>query len=450
MISLSIDIKRILNFSDSKTYDTALADAGKACRMLCNKSGSGNEFLGWIDLPEEIKQQQLIQKISSLAIQIRQTSEVVVIVGIGGSYLGARAVIEAMGNPFQSTENTSEKPFVVYAGHNISSSYMHYLTALLDIKEYSIVVISKSGTTTEPAIAFRILKQHIEKKYGKAGAQKRIIAITDKAKGALRSLCNQENYQSYIIPDDVGGRYSVFSPVGLVPVAIAGFNIQQLIEGACNMRQELLREANEKNPACLYAAARNTLYRSGKTIEIMAGFQPEIAYIVEWWKQLYGESEGKNHKGIFPAGVQFTTDLHSMGQYIQDGLRNIFETMLVVEKSEHDFSIPLQPDDADGLNFIGGKSMHFVNEMACKGTMLAHSDGGIPVIEIKTEVMNEFCLGELLYFFEFACGISGYMLDVNPFDQPGVEAYKNNMFALLKKPGYEELHAMINARLNDK
>ncbi|HOY32174.1 MAG TPA: glucose-6-phosphate isomerase [Bacteroidales bacterium] len=437
MTNLKINVDRIYDFADRKKINALQAEIDIHYRELIEKQGKGNDYLGWLNLPAETLDSPMAGSIAYEADRLKKLSEVVVVIGIGGSYLGARAIIEALRNPFE--EHQQGRPEIIYAGHNISEEYLHDLIQFLNNKEYSIIVISKSGTTTEPALAFRLLKKHMENKYGNDNARKRIIAITDKSRGALKELADKEGYSRFVIPDDVGGRFSVLTAVGLLPVAVAGVDIQKLLEGAASMQQELFKSsALAENPACLYAAARNALYRSDKPIEMLVNFHPGLFYMTEWWKQLYGESEGKEHKGIFPAGASFSTDLHSMGQYIQDGLRVLFETMLLVEKPGRNLTVPVEQDDADGLNYLAGKRISEVNKMAATGTAIAHNDGGTPVITISIPELNEFTLGELIYFFEFACGVSGYMLEVNPFDQPGVEAYKNNMFALLGKPGFEE------------
>ena len=431
--------KEIIQSYESKvasTYNT-----------VYNRTGAGNDFLGWVNLPSEIDE-SLIADIEKTAFELRKKSEIFVVIGIGGSYLGARAVIEALQNHFAPL--CGEKPLIVYAGHNMSEDYMSELMALLDKKDYSLAVISKSGTTTEPAIAFRILKQHIINKYGEQEAASRIVAITDKAKGALKQLANVKGYKTYIVPDDVGGRFSVLTPVGLLPVAMAGINIRQLIAGAVEI--EKLCKNNPTlngNFVSEYAVVRDILYRMGKTNEIMVNYEPRLVYFSEWWKQLYGESHGKDGKGIFPASVTFSTDLHSMGQYIQDGLRNLFETVISVENSNHELRIPVENEDLDQLNYIAGKRISEVNHKAELGTMLAHVDGGVPVIRIVIPEVSAYVLGQLIYFFEMACALSGYMLEVNPFDQPGVEAYKKNMFALLGKKGYEEKTEALNKRLGN-
>jgi glucose-6-phosphate isomerase len=407
-------------------------------RNIYKKTGKGNDFLGWVDLPSKTSEESISRLIGDAA-RITGQSEVFVVVGIGGSYLGARAVNEALGHAFAPLLNSSRKeiPTVLYAGHHLEGAYLQQLLEVLDEKDYSLIVISKSGTTTEPAVAFRLLKQHLEKKYGKKNASKRVFVVTDARQGALKRLAEAENYSSYVIPDDVGGRYSVLSPVGLLPIASAGIDIRALIRGARNMEEQLQKlNTPEDNLAAKYAVIRNILYRKGKTIEILAAYNPSLFYLTEWWKQLYGESEGKEGKGIFPAGVSFTTDLHSMGQYIQDGLRNLFETHLIVEQSDAGLKIPHDADDRDGLNYLSGKSINHVNHMAAAGTMLAHAEGDVPVMELRIPGLSPETLGELIYFFEMACAYSGYILDVNPFDQPGVEAYKRKMFELLGKSGY--------------
>jgi glucose-6-phosphate isomerase len=416
--------------------------------MLVNKTGKGNDFLGWVDLPTQIDE-ALLRSIEEDALRIREMAEIFVVIGIGGSYLGARAVIEALNHPFAGLMNPGKKsPTIIYAGNSISQDYHAALLDLLNEKDYALAVISKSGTTTEPAVAFRILKAHLENKYGKENARHRIISITDKSRGALKKLSNDEGYKTYVIPDDVGGRFSVLTPVGLLPIAVAGFNVRQLLEGAKAMREACISTPSiMENPASRYAAIRNSLYRMGKQVEILVNYEPSLQYITEWWKQLYGESEGKDGEGIFPAGVGFTTDLHSMGQYIQDGQRMLFETVITIESPSRLLNIPHDSSDLDGMNFIAGKSLNEVNQMATLGTVLAHIDGEVPNLAITLPKLNEETVGELLYFFEFACGLSGYILGVNPFDQPGVEAYKKNMFALLGKPGYEKESDAIRSRI---
>jgi glucose-6-phosphate isomerase len=435
---MNISIKNTSSFISNEEVNAFQKKINDAHSALLNKSGKGNDFLGWVNLPSEIDS-GLLDSIQQVASSIRKKAEIFVVIGIGGSYLGARAIIDALNHHFAALKSGSENPFIIYAGQNISEDYLVDLLEILDQKDYAISVISKSGTTTEPAIAFRVLKNHIENKYGIEEARTRIIAITDKSRGALKQLANEKGYKTYVVPDDVGGRYSVLTPVGLLPIAVAGFDIKQFVQGAVDMQKKNEESANiDINPMSKYAAVRNALYQKGKKIEIMVNYEPNLFYLTEWWKQLYGESEGKEGKGIFPAGVNFTTDLHSMGQYIQDGQRNLFETVLTVNKSQKRIEIPSDNTDLDGLNYLAGRRLTEVNKMAELGTTLAHIDGGVPNINISITEVNEYHLGQLVYFYEMACGLSGYVLDVNPFDQPGVEAYKKNMFALLGKPGFEE------------
>ncbi len=411
------------------------------------RTGKGNDFLGWTDLPSSVDD-TLINRIEAAASRFREKSEVSVVVGIGGSYLGARAVIEALSPHFNLLKKKAGNPVMLFAGNNISEDYLDELLQVLNEKDYTLTVISKSGTTTEPALAFRLLREHLEKKYGKTEAGKRIIAITDREKGALKQLATEKGYETFVVPDDVGGRYSVLTPVGLLPVAIAGFNIRELLNGAQNMAALSATSSNiDKNPVAAYAAVRNALYVKGKTTEIMVNYEPRLFYFTEWWKQLYGESEGKENKGIFPAGVSNTTDLHSMGQYIQEGRRNLFETVLSVENPKHNLTIPTDEANPDKLNYIAGKRIHEVNHMAELGTTLAHVDGGVPNLKVSIPEVSESTMGELIYFYEMACAVSGYLLGINPFDQPGVEAYKRNMFALLGKPGFEKETEAIRRRL---
>ncbi|MCF6365233.1 MAG: glucose-6-phosphate isomerase [Bacteroidales bacterium] len=429
---MKIDIKNTNNFITESAINVFQTNAEKANMLLHSKTGKGNDFLGWVNLPEEISP-DLLSDIENTANELIKKIDTMVIIGIGGSYLGAKAVIEALSDNFSMMKNELGKAKVIFAGQNLSEDYLYELRELLSDKSYALTIISKSGTTTEPAVAFRILKKDLDKKYGKEEAKNRIIAITDKEKGALKQLANKERYKTYIIPDDVGGRFSVFTPVGLFPIAVAGYDIKELIKGAKAMFE---RTKTTDNPAVIYAVVRNILYIRNYTNEILVNYNPKLNFIAEWWKQLYGESEGKNGKGIFPASVSFTTDLHSMGQYIQDGKRNIFETVISVEKAK--YSIILEKDDSnlDKLNYLAGKHIEEINKSAEQGTLLAHIEGNVPNIKITVPEINEFYLGELLYFFEKACGISGYLLNVNPFDQPGVEAYKKNMFRILGKPGY--------------
>lgn len=442
---MKIDLTHVQPFLDKALVSSLESRISEVYETIYKKTGAGNDFLGWVNLPSEIDE-SLLADIEKTAAFLRQKSEIFVVIGIGGSYLGARAVIEALQNHFAPI--TGEMPLIVYAGHNMSEDYLHDLMAILDKKDYSLAVISKSGTTTEPAIAFRILKQHIIKKYGEEEAASRIVAITDKARGALKQLANVKGYKTYIVPDDVGGRFSVLTPVGLLPIAMAGIDIRALVKGAVEMEQSCKSNPTVDNLVSQYAVARQVLYGMGKTNEIMVNYEPRLVYFSEWWKQLYGESHGKQHKGIFPASVTFSTDLHSMGQYIQDGLRNLFETVISVENSNHKLCIPMENEDLDQLNYIAGKRISEVNHKAELGTVLAHEDGGVPNLRIVIPEVSEKVLGELIYFFEMACAVSGYMLDVNPFDQPGVEAYKKNMFALLGKKGFEEQTAALNKRLS--
>lgn len=414
---------------------------------LHDGSRPGNDFLGWVNLPSSLTE-EVIREIEDTAVALRTACDVIVVVGIGGSYLGAKAVIDALSSSFDWLQKERNNPVIMYAGNNIGEDYLHELTGYLSDKQFGIINISKSGTTTEPAIAFRILKNLLIEKVGIEESRKRIVAITDASKGALRSLANTEGYKTFIIPDDVGGRYSVLTPVGLLPIAVAGVNIRKLITGAQDMEKATgLSIPFEVNLPAIYAVIRNELYKRGKKIEILANYNPKLHYFAEWWKQLFGESEGKENKGIFPAAVDFTTDLHSMGQWIQEGERTIFETVLSIKEPHHKMEIPEDAANLDGLNFLKGKRVDEVNKMAELGTLIAHVDGGVPNILIEIPKLTAYYVGQLIYFFEKACGISGYLLNVNPFDQPGVEAYKSNMFALLEKPGFEAETQAIKARL---
>lgn len=442
MERIKFDYSKICSFVDKEDFAALMPQAQKAIKGLVEGTCKGNDFLGWLNLPVDISTEEMAD-IEKTAANLRARTQVVVVIGIGGSYLGARAVIEALSNSFHNYESASMK--VIFAGHNISEDYYYELQNYLENKEFGICVISKSGTTTEPAIAFRLLKELLEKKVGREEAGRRIVAITDAKKGALRTLADQEGYKTFVIPDNVGGRFSVLTPVGLLPIAIAGFNIRELVQGAIDMRNDCL--AQEVSPALEYAVARMALYRKGYAVEILANFHPKLHYITEWWKQLYGESEGKENRGIFPAGADFTTDLHSMGQYIQQGVRFLMETVISVAKPDCKVEIPVDEANLDKLNFLAGKRVDEVNKMAELGTQIAHVDGGVPNMKVIMPTLNALYIGQLFYFFEFACGISGSMLGVNPFDQPGVEAYKNNMFALLDKPGYEEASRAIKAKL---
>lgn len=436
--------KKWVSQSELENYNSVFL---KAHNMVYQKTGAGNDFLGWVNLPLETEE-SMIKSIENDVQNLKDKIAVFVVIGIGGSYLGARAVVDALSNEFAL--KAGQKPQIVYAGHNLSQNYHARLLKYLDTRDYAVAVISKSGTTTEPAVAFRLLKTHLENKYGKSAARERIIAVTDKARGALKGLADKEGYKSYVIPDDVGGRYSVLTPVGLLPVAMAGLDIRELLRGAADMARLSATEKDMyKNPAALYAIVRNILYTKGKTTEILAAYEPQLNYLTEWWKQLYGESEGKEHKGIFPAGVTFTSDLHSMGQYIQEGGRHIFETTLDIGKPSEALQVPFDPENTDGLNFIARNDLDHINKMAALGTRLAHVDGGVPNISIMLEKIDAYQLGQLIYFFEIGCAFSGYMLGVNPFDQPGVEAYKKNMFALLGKPGFESETERLKKNLNE-
>ncbi len=442
MNTVKLDISKTGIAISTGMQEKALA----ANALLHSGKGAGNDFLGWVNLPSSISDADLAA-VEAQAAKLRAKADLIICIGIGGSYLGAKAVLEAMGNPFEFLRK-EHGPAVVFAGQNISEDYTYEL--LEAAKEHSIaaIVISKSGTTTEPAIAFRLIKAEIEKRYGKKEASERIVAITDKARGALKTLATQEGYPTFVIPDDVGGRFSVLTPVGLLPLAAAGVDVRALVRGAQDMEKQTAEGvAFEKNPAAIYAAIRNEIYGRGKKIEILASYEPKLQYIAEWWKQLYGESEGKEGKGIFPASVTLTADLHSMGQYIQDGERTLFETVISVAKPAATVKVEADPADLDGLNFMTGKRLSEINRMAELGVVIAHVDGGVPNIRIEIPAIDAYTIGALLYFFEKGCGISGYILGVNPFDQPGVEAYKKNMFALLDKPGYEEASKAIKARL---
>ncbi|WP_303272865.1 glucose-6-phosphate isomerase [uncultured Alistipes sp.] len=440
-----------LKLDITKSGVTITPDMEKAAleanALLYSGKGAGNDFLGWVHLPSSISAAD-IEAIEAEAARLRAKADVVICIGIGGSYLGAKAVLEAMSDPFRLLHKAPQGPTLLFAGQNISEDYIHEM--LEAVKEHSIaaIVISKSGTTTEPAIAFRIIKAEIERRYGKREAAERIVAVTDKARGALKTLATQEGYPTFIIPDDVGGRFSVLTPVGLLPLAVAGVNIGELVRGAREMEHATGEDVPfAENPSALYAVVRNELYRQGKRIEILGSYEPKLQYINEWWKQLYGESEGKDGKGLFPASVTLTADLHSMGQYIQQGERILLETIISVAKPAHEVRIESDAENLDGLNYLAGKRISEVNRMAELGVQMAHLDGGVPNLRVEIPAIDEHAIGSLLYFFEKACGISGYLLGVNPFDQPGVEAYKKNMFALLEKPGYEEATKAIKARL---
>ncbi|MCD7937700.1 MAG: glucose-6-phosphate isomerase [Tannerellaceae bacterium] len=447
MKQITLNIDKALGAVTKEQVYAQEAKANECLATLYNGTGAGNDFLGWLHLPSSITDEELTD-IENTANLLRSKCEVVVAIGIGGSYLGTKAVVEALNNSFDFLLKDRKNPVLLYAGQNIGEDYLYELSEILKDKQFGIINISKSGTTTEPALAFRLLKKQLEEAVGKEEAKSRIVAITDAKKGALRTLADQEGYKTFIIPDNVGGRFSVLTPVGLLPIAVAGVNIRDLVAGAVDMEKATGTDVPfADNIASIYAATRNELYKSGKKIEILANFHPKLHYIAEWWKQLYGESEGKDGKGIFPASVDLTTDLHSMGQWIQDGERTIFETVISVENPDHKVVIDTDSDNLDGLNFLAGKRVDEVNKMAELGTQLAHVDGGVPNLKITLPDVSAYSIGQLFYFFEIGCGISGYMLGVNPFDQPGVEAYKKNMFALLDKPGFEKESEEIKARL---
>jgi glucose-6-phosphate isomerase len=444
---ISLNIEKALGFIAKENVLAYESQVKAAQEALENGTGKGNDFLGWLHLPSSITKEHL-NDLKATAKTLQENCEVVIVAGIGGSYLGARAVIETLSNSFAWLQDKKSAPVIIYAGHNISEDYLYELTTFLKDKKFGVINISKSGTTTETALAFRLLKKQCEDQRGKEMAKKVIVAVTDAKKGAARVTADKEGYKTYVIPDNVGGRFSVLTPVGLLPIAVAGFDIEQLVAGAAEMEKACgIDVPFEKNPAAIYAATRNELYKSGKKIEILVNFSPKLHYVSEWWKQLYGESEGKDNKGIFPAAVDFSTDLHSMGQWIQEGERTIFETVISVENVNHKLEVPTDEANLDGLNFLAGKRVDQVNKMAELGTQLAHVDGGVPNLRISVPSLSEKNIGALLYFFEKACGISGYILGVNPFNQPGVEAYKKNMFALLNKPGYEAEAKAIQARL---
>ena len=447
MKNITLNIEKALGFVSKDQVFAQEAKAKECIATLYNGNGAGNDFLGWLHLPSSITEEE-IADIENTANLLRSKCEIVVAIGIGGSYLGTRAVVEAMNNSFDWLQKDRKNPIMLYAGHNIGEDYLHELSEVLKGRQFGIINISKSGTTTEPAIAFRILKKQLEDAVGKEEARQRIVAITDAKKGALRTLATQEGYKTFVIPDNVGGRFSVLTPVGLLPIAVAGISIRELISGAVDMEKATGADVPfAENLSAIYAATRNELYKSGKKIEILCNFHPKLHYIAEWWKQLYGESEGKDNKGIFPTAVDLTTDLHSMGQWIQEGERSIFETVISVENPVYNVQVPHDEENLDGLNFLAGKRVDEVNKMAELGTQLAHVDGGVPNIKVTMPEVTPYYIGQLFYFFEKACGISGYMLGVNPFNQPGVEAYKKNMFALLNKPGYEKESEAIKARL---
>ena len=448
MSKITLDYSKAERFVSAEEVKNMKVQVEAAKKVLLDRSGAGNDFLGWIDLPVDYDKEEFA-RIQKAAEKIRNDSEVLLVIGIGGSYLGARAAIEFLRHSFYNMIPKEKRgtPEIYFVGNSISTRYISHLIDVIGDRDFSINMISKSGTTTEPAIAFRVFKEMLEKKYGKEEAAKRIYATTDKARGALKNLATEEGYESFVVPDDVGGRFSVLTAVGLLPIAVSGADIVKLMEGAASGREMALNAPYEENDAVLYAALRNILHRKGKSTEILANYEPSLHYVSEWWKQLYGESEGKDHKGIFPASVDLTTDLHSMGQFIQDGARIVFETVLEVEECEQEIVMGEEPVDLDGLNYLAGKNVDFINKSAMNGTILAHTDGEVPNLLVKIPRQDEFSLGQLFYFFEFACGVSGYMLGVNPFNQPGVESYKKNMFALLGKPGYEKEREELLKRL---
>ncbi|TYR78736.1 glucose-6-phosphate isomerase [Priestia megaterium] len=448
MTHVRFDYSNALSFFGEHEL-TYLRDAVKvAHHSIHEKTGAGNDFLGWVNLPTDYDKEEFA-RIQKSAEKIKSDSDVLIVIGIGGSYLGARAAIEMLQHSFYNTLSKEQRktPQVIFAGNNISSTYMKDLMDVLKEKDFSINVISKSGTTTEPAIAFRIFRKLLEDKYGKEEARQRIYATTDKARGALKTLADEEGYETFVIPDDVGGRYSVLTAVGLLPIAAAGLDIEQMMKGAASAQEAFAKSELEENAAYQYAVVRNVLYNKGKTIEMLINYEPALQYFAEWWKQLFGESEGKDQKGIYPSSANFSTDLHSLGQYVQEGRRDLFETIVQVETARHELTIEEDAADLDGLNYLAGETVDFVNKKAFQGTMLAHTDGGVPNLVVSIPSLDEFTFGYLVYFFEKACAMSGYLLGVNPFDQPGVEAYKVNMFALLGKPGFEEKKAELEKRL---
>ena len=447
---INLDISNVLPFIGGEEAVARMEPQVKVAHdMLHKKNGPGNDFLGWLDLPTNYDKEEFA-RIKKAAAKIRKDSDVLVVIGIGGSYLGARAAIELLNHSFANIapKKVRKSPIILFCGNSISATYLADLMEIIEGKDISVNIISKSGTTTEPAIAFRIFKAYMENKYGKKEAKSRIYATTDKARGALKGLANKEGYESFVVPDDVGGRFSVLTAVGLLPIAVSGIDIKEVMKGAKDASKEFKKMSVMDNPCYKYAAVRNCLLRSGYSTEVMVNYEPSFHYMTEWWKQLYGESEGKDGRGIFPAGVDNTTDLHSMGQYIQDGRRMLFETVVQIDKARRTFEIPNDPKNLDGLNFLSGMDMNDVNLKAMQGTVLAHVDGKVPNMIVHMPELTPYWFGQLVYFFEKACGISGYLLAVNPFNQPGVEAYKKNMFALLGKPGYEDQKAALEARLN--
>ncbi|MBC1474839.1 glucose-6-phosphate isomerase [Listeria grandensis] len=448
MTHIQFDYSNALKFFEQHEIDYLQPAVTAAHEALHNGTGAGNEYLGWINLPRDYDKEEFT-RIQKAAAKIKADSEVLIVIGIGGSYLGARAAIETLNHAFYNVLDKEKRqaPQVFFAGNSISSSYLHDLIDVIDGKDFSVNVISKSGTTTEPAIAFRVFKELLEKKYGKEEAKSRIYATTDKAKGALKELSNSEGYETFVVPDDVGGRFSVLTAVGLLPIAASGVDIEAMMQGADAARADFSSPELSKNIAYQYAAARNVLYRKGKVTELLINYEPGLQYFNEWWKQLFGESEGKDQKGIYPSSANFSTDLHSLGQYIQEGRRNIFETVVKVSKARHEITINKEDNDLDGLNYLAGETVDYVNDKAFQGTLLAHTDGDVPNFVVEVPTLDAYSFGYLVYFFEIAVGVSGYLNGVNPFDQPGVEAYKANMFALLGKPGYEEMKAELEKRL---
>ena len=448
MAKVTYDYSKTSQFISDEEVEIIKAQTLSARELLLSKNGAGNDFLGWVDLPVDYDKEEF-DRIKKAAKKIQEDSEVLLVIGIGGSYLGARAAIEFLRHNFYNSvsKEIRKTPEIYFLGNNISSTYIANLMDVIGDRDFSINMISKSGTTTEPGISFRIFKEKLEEKYGKTEAAKRIYATTDKARGALKSLADSEGYEEFVVPDDVGGRFSVLTAVGLLPIAVSGADIDKLMAGAAEGRKMAIENDFEDNDALKYAAIRNILYRKGKSVEIVANYEPSLHYVSEWWKQLYGESEGKDQKGIFPAAVDLTTDLHSMGQFIQDGARVMFETVINIEKPRVDIIMKKADNNLDGLDYLAGKTVDFANKCAMNGTILAHTDGSVPNALINVPEQTEEYLGQLFYFFEFACGVSGYMLGVNPFNQPGVESYKKNMFALLGKPGYEEMTDELKKRL---
>ncbi|AVX20379.1 glucose-6-phosphate isomerase [Carboxydocella sporoproducens DSM 16521] len=448
MKNITLDYGKALAFVREEELSQLAPAVKLAHQLLHEKKGPGQEFTGWVEWPQTYDRQEF-ERIKNAAARIKEQADALIVIGIGGSYLGARAAIELLGHTFRNQLKAEKRqaPEIYFAGNNLSPVYLKHLLEVLEGKELALNVISKSGTTTEPALAFRFFRKLLERKYGVEGARERIYVTTDRNRGALKRLATEKGYETFVIPDEIGGRYSVLTAVGMLPIAAAGIDIEEIMAGAREAMELYANQNLEQNPAYQYAALRNLLYAKGKTLEVLVSYEPQLHSFAEWWKQLYGESEGKDGKGIFPAAVEFSTDLHSLGQYLQEGLRNLFETVLMFEQSTAELFIPEDPDDSDGLNFVSGKSLDFVNKQAFAGTLLAHADGGVPALVVNIPANNPYYFGQLVYFFEKACGISGYLLGVNPFNQPGVEAYKKNMFALLGKPGYEQLRQELLKRL---